>query len=298
MKKTKLKWVVSLIVLLAISLFLFSSCATKVQEGESYELKTVEWDSNKMDYLVFGSGEKAFVILPGLSIHSVMGLGEAVAKSYGSFTSGYTVYLFDRSTYLEEGYTIKKLADDTAYAMRAIGIEKADVYGISQGGMMALSLALYYPELCDRVILASTLARTNDSFESVIKKWINLAEDKDEEGLLLSFIEEVYSENSVSAYKDVLLESNRGITDEEYERFIILSSSCLGFDIYDEIDNITSPVLVLGAEGDKVVTVTGPVEIGEKLWCSMYIYPSEYGHAVYDEAEDFKTRILDYLGVE
>lgn len=297
MKNTKTKVATILIVLLALCLFL-TGCATKVKTAEkSYELCTVEFDGNEMNYLVFGSGEKSFVVLPGLSIHTVMGLGEAVAKSYSRFTTEYTVYLFDRSAFLKEGYTIKDLADDTAKAMKALGIEGADIYGISQGGMIALSLAVYYPELCNRVIVASTLARTNDTFESVINNWIKLAEEKDEEGLLLSFIEDVYSENGVSAYKDVLLESNRGITDEEYERFIILANSCLNYDIYDDLDRVVSPVLVLGAEGDKVMTVNGPVEIGEKLGCSMCIYPKEYGHAVYDEAKDIKSRILEFLGV-
>ncbi len=286
-----------ILTLVFVFLLFLTGCKTTQKDVDGYALKTVQFDGNEMECVVFGEGEKSFVILPGLSIHSVMGLGEAVAESYSLFTSEYTVYLFDRSKKIEDGTTIQMLASDTASAMKALGIEKADIYGISQGGMIALCLALDYPELCDRVVLSSTLARTNDTFKGVIEKWIEAAENKDEEGLLLSFIEDVYSEETVSSYGDILLEANRGISGEEYRRFITLAESCLDFDVYDELNDITSPVLVLGAEGDKVVTLKGVEEIADKMNCTLYIYPVGYGHAVYDEAGDIKERILEFLGV-
>ena len=38
-----------------------------------------------MKHIVFGSGTKNFVILPGLSVHSVMGLADAIAEAYKDF---------------------------------------------------------------------------------------------------------------------------------------------------------------------------------------------------------------------
>mgnify|MGYP000509005964 FL=1 len=50
-----------------------------------------------MKHIVFGSGTKNFVILPGLSVHSVMGLADAIAEAYKDFCEEYTVYVFDRA---------------------------------------------------------------------------------------------------------------------------------------------------------------------------------------------------------
>ena len=73
-------------------------------------IHTISTSNMEMDYIKFGSGKKTFVILPGLSIHSVMGLADAVATAYQDFTKDYTVYLFDRAKNLHEGYTIRDIA--------------------------------------------------------------------------------------------------------------------------------------------------------------------------------------------
>lgn len=265
---------------------------------EEVKMSTVKISGNEMQYIVFGHGEKTFVILPGLSIHSVMGLADAVSESYKDFATEYTVYLFDRPTSLEEGYTIKDLARDTALAMKALGIKNADIFGASQGGMISLCLVIYYPELCNKVILGSTLSRTNDTFVEVVKEWIELAKEQNEDKLLENFIERVYSKDTVEKYKNVLIESNKGITNEEYERFIILASSCLNFNVYDDLKNIKAQVLVLGCEGDNVVTCDGSLEIANSIDCETYIYPAIYGHGVYDEAPDYKTRMLEFLNAD
>ncbi len=260
-------------------------------------MSTVQILGNEMDYISFGQGKKTFVILPGLSIHSVIGLSNAVIEAYKDFSNDYTVYLFDRSHYLKKGYTIQQMATDTAMAMKALGITKADIFGASQGGMIALCLAIYYPQLCNKIVLGSTLARVNDTFTLVVNEWIKLAKEKNENKLLESFIEKVYSEDTIKTYKNMLIEANKGITDNEYERFVTLASSCLNFDVYAELKRIESSVLVLGSKGDKVVTSAGSLEIISALGCESYIYPVTYGHAVYDEALDYKTRIIEFLEV-
>lgn len=56
-------------------------------------------------------------------------------------------------------YSIEVMADDTAALMRAVGFEQANIIGISMGGRIALALALNYPQLVKRLVLASTSAR-------------------------------------------------------------------------------------------------------------------------------------------
>ena len=264
-------------------------------EDASTMVKTVSTDKVTMDYVVFGSGEKIFVILPGLSIHSVMGSAEDIAAAYQSFAEEYTVYVFDRAKDLKEGYTVRDMAEDTAKAMEALHIEGADVFGASQGGMMAQYLATDHPALVHKLILGSTLSKPNDTFLQVVDTWISLAEARDEEGLLASFADQIYGKATLEAYRDYLITSNRGITEEEYQRFIILANACKTFDCYDALSSIQCPVLVLGSEGDQVVTAEGSREIAEKLNCPLYLYDAQYGHGVYDEAPDYKQRCLDFL---
>ena len=293
-----MKKIISLFMACLVSFGLFGcSTNTKTEEETTIEasVKTVSTGDIEMDYVTFGSGKKSFVILPGLSIHSVMSQADAVAQNYADFTEDYTVYLFDRVKDMKEDYTIRDMANDTASAMEKLGISDADVFGASQGGMIAQYLAIDHPKLVNKLILGSTLSKPNDTFNSVVNHWISLAEAKDEEGLLESFCEDVYSQATLDAYKDTLIESNKGISDEEWTRFLIQAKACQNFNCYDELSAITCPVLVLGSQGDKVVTASGSEEISDVLKCDLYLYNDEYGHGVYDEASDYKTRCLDFL---
>ncbi len=248
-----------------------------------------------MDYITFGKGTRTFVILPGLSVHSIMAVSDLVAEAYRDFAEAYTVYLFDRPKELRDGITIRELAEQTAAAMQSLHITNADILGVSQGGMIAQYLAMDHPELVRRMVLGSTLSRPNDTFVQKINRWIQLAKDKDEESLLASFVDAVYSVGTLKAYRDVLISSNRGITGKEYKRFIQLAESCLTFDCYDELSKITCPVLVLGSEGDAVTTPEGSREIADALPCEIYLYDESYGHGVYDEAPDYKQRCMDFI---
>ena len=58
------------------------------------------------------------------------------------FVEEYTIYIFVRRTNAKEGYTIRNMADDTATVIRKIGIKNANVFGASQGGMIAMYMAV------------------------------------------------------------------------------------------------------------------------------------------------------------
>lgn len=279
------KWICILLALLV--------CAGAFAEESA--VNTVTSGDMEMDYIAFGSGERAFVILPGLSIHSVMGSAEALEAAFAEYTEDYTVYVFDRAKNLTEGYTVRDMANDTALAMQELGIQDADIFGASQGGMMALYLAIDHPELVHKMVLASTLSKPNATSDEVIGNWIALAQARDENGLLESFADKVYSEATLEAYRDVLISANTGITEEEYERFIILASACAIYDCTDALAEIQCPVLVIGADGDQVTTAQAGRELAEALNCESFFYGAEYGHGVYDEAPDFRQRMLDFL---
>lgn len=275
--------------------------ANEPSEAQSSEasltasVKTVSVGDTVMDYAVFGSGKKSLVILPGISVHSVMNSADAIAKAYKDFSGEYTVYVFDRTKNIKSGYTVRAMAADTAAAMKKLNIAGADVLGVSQGGMIAQYLAIDHPELLHKMILGSTLAGANDTSRRVIGEWIRLAEAKDEVGLLSGFADNVYSEATLRTHRDTLISSNRGISDEEYRRFIVLAEACNTFDCFDELSAVRCPVLVLGSSGDKLVTAECSEQLAGALGCEIYLYDDGYGHGVYDEAADYKQRCLNFL---
>ena len=62
------------------------------------EKGTVKTDRFEMEYASFGSGNEAFVILPGISLNSVIDARDAVEAAYAVIAEKYKVYLFDMNS--------------------------------------------------------------------------------------------------------------------------------------------------------------------------------------------------------
>lgn len=134
---------------------------------------TLKLQTMQMEYITFGSGKKPLVMIQGLNTRSIKGAAIPLAYMYGIFAKDYKVYLFDRRLDIRVSITVRDLASDIAQAMDALGIVKADIFGVSQGGMIAQYLAIDRPDLVNKLVLAVTLSRNNDTVQSVIKNWTN-----------------------------------------------------------------------------------------------------------------------------
>ena len=255
---------------------------------------SIKVNGTEIEYIRFGSGERAFVIFPGLGTKSITQSAMVIEASYSRFTDEYPVWVFDRGRDLPEGCSVRQMASDIADAMTALGISGADIFGASMGGMIAMCMAIDHPELVRRVVFGSTSSRMDNNIVSSIDRWIELAERGDVTNLTADFLDNLFSKDTVGKYRDFLIHINDGLTQSDIDRFIIQAKAITKFDVYDELDKITCPALVIGVEGDKVLPVEYSREIAEKIGCELYLYGSEYAHCVFDEAPDYKQRLLDF----
>ena len=258
------------------------------------DIKTVSFNGKQLRYCAFGTGAKPFVILPGLSINRVVESAGAVEDGFAAFKEDYTVYLIDRIDNPPEGYSVEDMADDTAQAMSLIGIEKAVIFGASQGGMIAQVIAVRYPGLAGTLILASTTPRSVPGICGTIGGWIDLAENKKDCDLHMETFRTLFTEEFLSKYESVLPSLCGDLTETERRDFITFAKACLNFDIENEIGKISCPLLITAAKKDRLIPYTMSEIIAEKTGGELFIY-EDYGHAVYDEAPDYRERLLTYL---
>lgn len=262
------------------------------------QTETVTVNDFSMDYIRFGHGDRVLVILPGLSVESVMKYGDAVAQAYAPLTDAFTIYLFDRRKELPETYSIYDMARDTLAAFDALDLGPVNLFGASQGGMIAMTIAAEAPERVAGLVLGSTAARVDPVRYPLFDEWIRLAKEGDAEALYLAFGKAIYPPVVFEQSRDLLAASAAGVTEKDLARFVILAEGIRDFDVTDRLGNITCPVLILGSKDDSVLGGEASEEIAEKLKdrpdCELFLYDG-YGHAVYDLAPDYKTRMLRFL---
>ena len=266
------------------------------------KMETASLHNGEMEYARFGVGKKFFIIIPGLSIKNILKSAAIVAESSKIFAEEYTVYLFDRRKMISPGYSLKEMADDIAEAMKNLGISNADIFGFSQGGMIAQDLAIRYPNLVHKMILGSTSSRPEPLQLKVIGEWMRLAKAGDSSGLVNRFIDDAFSKKFVERYRRALLALYRKISTEELARFFICAKACNEVNTYDELEKIQCPVLVIRAGQDGVLSLEASLKIANKLKslkksCEFYVY-EDGGHAAPDEIPDYKERMLRFFQQE
>lgn len=265
-------------------------------------INTVKTASFTMDYLRFGKGKDSLVILPGLSVQSVMGLGDLIAEAYQVLTEDFTIYLFDRRKDLPAVYPIREMARDMAEAIRALGLSKVALFGASQGGMIAMALAAEHPELVQKLVLGSSSAHVDAAHFELFARWIDLAKEGQSRELNLAFGEALYPEAVFEGARELLLSQADTFTPADLRRFVILAESLRGFDVRADLARIACPVLVLGAEDDRVLGAEASREIFRHLPkrpdSALYLYAPGFGHAAFDTAPDYKERLLRFLRKE
>ncbi len=259
--------------------------------------KKLALQNMQIDYITFGKGKKNLIMIQGLNTRGIKGAGLSLAFMYRIFAKDYKVFLFDRRPSVAENITIQDMAADIARAMDALNITKADVFGVSQGGMIAQYLAIDRPDLVNKLVLAVTLSKNNDTVLEVVNNWILLTEQSKIKELVSDMAVKMYSDEYVKRYKLFMPLLTLLQKPKDVGRFISLAKACLTCNTYNELDKIKCPVLVIGGRKDKVLTGKASEEITEKLNCEIYMYEN-LGHAAYEEAKDFNQRVYDFLMVQ
>jgi len=250
-----------------------------------------------MDYISFGTGSDILIILPGLgdSMTTVKGMAIPMAIAYREFAKAYKVYVFSRRNNLQKGFSTRDMAGDQAEAMKALGIKKANIWGVSQGGMIAQYLAIDHPDLVEKLVLTVTSSKPNEQLQSVVGNWISMAERNDYKHLMIDTAEKSYSEKYLKKYRLLYPFLSVAGKPKNPDRFLIQAASCIRHNAYAEIGSIVCPALIIGGGNDRIVGVTASIELADKIPNSeLYIYKGS-GHAVYEEAKDFNSRIMNYL---
>ena len=249
--------------------------------------KTIYMDGYSMPVAQFGRGEKALIILPGVSVDNTTSYADAVEQSYWALKEAYTIYLMDRRQEVPEGYSLEDMARDTLAVLDRLGVGTFSVMGASQGGMIGLYLAAIAPNRVEKMLLASASWYLSDMAQKLFGSWAAFSASNEKMRLAQAFVDHVYSQKRLQAQRDSLIESILPYTEAQLARFSILCQAFFTADLDRLLPMISCDCYVVGAEGDQVYGIDFIRELAERLHCKSYFFDAQTGHALYDEEPTF-----------
>lgn len=122
-----------------------------------------------------------------------------------------------------------------------------------------------------------------------------MAQKGDQRGLMIDTAERAYSQKYLKMFRKFYPIIGMIGKSRSYDRFFINAKAILEFHTHEELNKIVCPTYIIGGDDDRTVGVNGSYEMKEKIERSkLHIYKG-LGHAAFDEAKDFYSRVYGFL---
>jgi 3-oxoadipate enol-lactonase len=149
-------------------------------------------------------------------------------------------------------YSMEQHADDLAGLLKALGIPRAHIAGISYGGEISMVFAARYPELCRSLILSSTVSQIDTLLAAIGKSWTDALLARDPQLLFDVTLPYNFSEDWIRK-NTALLEASRKRYDQlDFTSYVELMGAFTRLDITPSLSKITCPTLVMVGENDVI----------------------------------------------
>jgi 3-oxoadipate enol-lactonase len=194
-------------------------------------------------------------------------------------------------------YPIAQMADDAAAVLDAAGIEKAHVYGVSMGGMIAQEFAIRFPGRVSRLILGCTACGGTHAVTAapkVLQVLMARATMTAEEGAE-AMVSYIYDASTPRERIDEDLAIRRTVypTAQGYMGQVqgIMAWSC-----FDRLGEINAPTLIIHGETDELVPPQNAKIIADRIGGAEVVMLPKASH-IYstDQPEISHAAIVEFL---
>ncbi len=262
----------------------------------------IQAGSININYETFGEGEPLLLIMG-------FGMPGAAWVPNLPFFPGFKCIYFDNrgtgNTDKPEGpYTVEQMADDASNLLKALGIAKARIFGVSMGGMIAQELTLRHPEQVVRLVLGCTLPGGPESKMAgpeVVQKLMDGTKmmGTDPEKGLDTIMPTLYPPEFTQAHpeiKQMMLAAMKMLPPTPPETADRAMAGIMTFNAYDRLGQIKCPTMIVHGEADVLVPPENAHLIKNRIpQAEMYMIPGA-GHAFQGiDLAGINGRIAEFL---
>ena len=242
----------------------------------------------------------------GPDVLLIAGLGdplEAWQAQLDGLSDRYRLIAFDnrgvgRTPLPAEPLTVPGMADDAAGVIRALGVSRAHVAGVSGGSAIAQELALRHPGLVRSLVLVGTFGRADAYFRSMLGAWRRMVETApDERAMLESFFLWVYTrrahaDGTVAA---IIEEALAFPHPQSAEAFLAQLEAFDAHDALDRLGRIAVPTLVLAGAEDIATPPSLGRLVAERIPGALFEVLEGEAHQPFQEVPDaFNDRVARF----
>ena len=201
----------------------------------------------------------------------------------------------------EGEYSTELLADDVAAFMRAVGIEKAHVSGLSLGAATGMWLAAKYPDKVKSLSLHSGWPKTDPFLKSVVEGWQVSARALESvaEMVIMSIFPWCLTPELYAArpdYLEALADFVRGRPAQPLASFLQQSNAVITHDAEAQLARITAPTQITFGRRDMATSTRFADSMKSNIGDSELLIFEECAHTpIYEKVEEFNQKTLEFL---
>ena len=205
-----------------------------------------------------------------------------------------------RTDLSEKEYSIRLFADDTAGLMDALGITRANVFGISMGGMIAQELVLNYPKKVEKLVLCSTSCGGTKPIQPAGELIRALIVDRS----VLS-PEEIVRMSIPVLFTDTFIENNPDFVEDRVQRtlkapismeaFMRQVNALMSFDTHDRLSQIKTPTVILAGKQDVLVPPENASILAKAIPNARLLYFENSAHLLAEEMKKVLQALMGFL---
>ena len=167
-------------------------------------------------------------------------------------------------------YSMPMFADDAAGVLDHLGIEQANVFGISMGGMIAQEFALRHPQRVKSLILGCTNCGGEKTLlpqDPEVLNMLNNIADFDVEQAALAMTKVAVTPWFIQKHMSTLLELNQFSSQHPTPKHGMINqmAAIQGHDTYERLPDISVPTLVVTGKEDGLVPPENSVTLAQRI---------------------------------
>jgi pimeloyl-ACP methyl ester carboxylesterase len=200
-------------------------------------------------------------------------------------------------------HSVEEMGRDAIAFIRALGLEKVDLFGFSLGGGVAQMIALQAPDLVRRMILAGTGPRGGEGIDEILKialvASLKAALTLKDSRNYLFFPRTPAGKRAAKDYFGRLKERKTGRDKRislQAQLAQVKAIRAAGRSEPDDLSRITQPVLVANGDHDLMVASSHSADMARRLPnARLTIYPDSGHGGVFQHHDEFVPAALAFL---